>query len=108
MEMLLMGLCWTVFGLGIAAAAFGAATRSESPDATSQRQLPKVMPVAPTRFFSDSVAATPVISATRVPIEVLLLQIENHVRLEQAAAESFVAFPTEAQLHSKTTSPLVN
>jgi len=43
-----------------------------------------------------------------VPIEVLLYQIENHVRLEQAAAESFVAFPTQALLHSKTTSPFVN
>jgi hypothetical protein len=37
-----------------------------------------------------------------------LLQIENHVRMEQAAAESFLASPTNAQLHSKTTSPFVN
>jgi len=36
------------------------------------------------------------------------MQIENHVRLEQAAAESFVEFPTQALLHSKTTSPFVN
>jgi len=43
-----------------------------------------------------------------VPIEVLLLQIENHVRMEQAAAESFIAFPSHALLHSKTTSSFVN
>jgi len=30
------------------------------------------------------------------------------VRLEQAAAESFLEFPTHALLYSKTTSPFVN
>jgi hypothetical protein len=44
----------------------------------------------------------------RVPIEALLLQIENHVRLEQAAAESFLQTPTPALLHSRTMSSLVN
>ena len=106
MEMLLMGLCWTVFGLGVAAVAFGAATRSESSSASAQP--PNVKAVAPTRFFSDTIPVPPVIPASRVPIEMLLLQIEKHVRMEQAAAESFIEFPTEAQLHSKTTSPLVN
>jgi hypothetical protein len=108
MEMLLMGLCWTVFGLGVAAIAFGAATRSESPESTVQPQPSKVKAVVPTRFFSDGVATPPLTTSTRVPVEVLLRQIESHVRLEQAAAESFIAFPTEAQLHSKTSSPLVN
>ena len=107
MEMLLMGMCWTVFGLGVAAVAFGAATRSESSNSGVQPQMPKIKAV-PTRFFSDSVAAPPPIPSPRVPVEVLLLQIEKHVRLEQAAAESFIEFPTEAQLHSKTSSPLVN
>ena len=50
----------------------------------------------------------PTVPPLQVPIEVLLLQIENHVRMEQAAAESFIAFPTQALLHSKTTSPFVN
>jgi hypothetical protein len=67
-----------------------------------------VKAVAPARFFSDRVAIPPAVSPLQVPIEVLLLQIENHVRLEQAAAESFLAFPTHALLHSKTTSPFVN
>ncbi len=107
MEMLLMGLCWTVFGLGVTAVAFGAATRAESSDSGVQPQMPNIKAV-PTRFFSDSAAAPPTTPSPQVPVDVLLLQIEKHVRLEQAAAESFIEFPTEAQLHSKTSSPLVN
>jgi hypothetical protein len=108
MEMLLMGLCMSVFGLGIAALAFGAATRSKSSDSAVQPQLPLVQAVAPTRFFSDRVPVPPATISGQVPVEILLMQIENHVRLEQAAAESFLAFPTHAQLHSKTSSPFVN
>ncbi|HMD18367.1 MAG TPA: hypothetical protein VKH18_17000 [Terriglobales bacterium] len=112
MEMFLMGLCMSVFGFGIAAAAFGAATRSKSPNSAVQPELPLVKAVAPARFFSDHVAAPPAVPLTvsprQVPIEVLLLQIENHVRMEQAAAEVFIAFPTQARLHSKTASPFVN
>ena len=112
MEMLLMGLCAAVFGMGVAAMAFGAATRSESPDSALQPVLPLVKADAEAHFFSDRAAAPPPASPANttwpVPIEVLLLQIENHVRMEQAAAEVFVAFPTEDRLHSKTTSPFVN
>ena len=103
-----MGLCMSVFGLGVAALAFGAATRSESSDATVQPELPLVTAAAPARFFSDRVPVPPAVLPRQVPIEILLMQIENHVRLEQAAAESFVEFPTQALLHSKTTSPFVN
>jgi len=106
MEMLLMGLCVSVFGLAVAAVAFGAATRRESSTPAVQPALPAVM-ATPARFFSDRVVP-PVPLRPQVPIEVLLQQIENHVRLEQAAAESFVEFPTQALLHSKTTSPFVN
>ena len=107
MEMLLMGLCISVFGFGVAALAFGAATRPDAPDpVVAQPEVP-AKPVVPARFFAER----PLLVIPRppqVPIEVLLHQIENHVRLEQAAAESFVEFPTEALLHCKTTSPLVN
>jgi hypothetical protein len=108
MEMFLMGLCVSVFGLGVAAAAFGAATRSESSNSTVQPELPVVKPAVSTRFFADRVMPTPVPPPPQIPIELLLQQIENHVRLEQAAAESFIEFPTQALLHSKTTSPFVN
>ena len=108
MEMFLMALCISVFGLGVAAAAFGAATRSERSDSPAQPYLPLVKAVSPTRFFSDTIAKPPAMPSGQAPIEVLLLQIENHVRMEQAAAESFLASPTNAQLHSKTNSPFVN
>ncbi len=111
MEMILMGLCVAVFGMGVAAVAFGAATRSVSPDSVVQPQLPLVKAAAPARFFSDRAAVTPTVPSVtprQVPIEVLLLQIENHVRMEQAAAEVFIAFPSQAHLHSKTASPFVN
>lgn len=101
MEMLLMGLCISVFGLAVACLAFGAATR---PEATAVKAAPALQPSKPApRFF----AAKPV-TPQMVPIEALLLQIENHVRLEHAAAESYVEFPTASLLHSKTTSTLVN
>jgi hypothetical protein len=108
MEMLLMGLCVSVFGMGVAALAFGAATRSKSSGSVVQPELPLVKAAASARFFSDRIPLPPVVQPRQVPIEVLLLQIENHVRLEQAAAESFLEFPTQALLHSKTTSPFVN
>lgn len=107
MEMLLMGLCIAVFGAGVAAAAFGAATRSESSDSPAQPRLPLIRAI-PTRFFSDAATLPPAVPSGQVPIEVLLLQIENHVRMEQAAAELFLASPTQAQLYSKTNSPFVN
>lgn len=102
MEMLLMGLCISVFGLAVACLAFGAATRPAA--AAPAAVAPALQPAKPApRFFAARPVAPPV-----VPIEALLLQIENHVRLEQAAAESFVEFPTASLLHSKTVSTLVN
>lgn len=110
MDMLLMGLCVAFIGVAFTALAFVAATRPASSVPTVQPQLPVVKAApSPARFFSDTETAAPAIPLQpQVPIEVLLHQIENHVRLEQAAAESFVAFPTQALLHSKTTSPFVN
>jgi hypothetical protein len=99
MEMLLMGAVLSMFGLAVTCLAFGAATRGEQP-----REKPAVKPALPApRFFVE-----PLTPQTRVPIEALLLQIENHVRLEQAAAECFLEAPDAARLHSRTTSSLVN
>jgi hypothetical protein len=107
MEMLLMGICISIFGLAVASLAFGAATRPEPTTTTAQPAIQPAAAVAPTRFFVQQ-PLKPALPESRVPIEALLLQIENHVRLEQAAAESFVEFPTPALLHSKTMSTLVN
>lgn len=113
MVMFLMALCLSVFGLAVAALAFGAATRDERTAPAPQPELTPVMalPLSAPRFFADmAIAPMAAANATQpqVPIEVLLLQIERHVRLEQAAAESFLDFPTSASLHSRTTSPLVH
>jgi hypothetical protein len=99
MDMLLMGAVLSMFGLAVTCLAFGAATRGQSREPEKARPTAKPAIPAP-RFFVDP--------SRQVPIEALLLQIENHVRLEQAAAESFLEAPNAAHLHSRTTSPLVN
>jgi hypothetical protein len=101
--MFLMALCLSVLGLAVTAMAFGAATRPERTP-TAPAAQPRVA-AAQARFFAE---APPALPGPRVPIEVLLLELENHIRLEQAAAESFVEYPTPALLHSKTTSAFVN
>ncbi len=107
MEMLLLALCMSMFCLAVAAIAFGAATQKVSPVSPEQGDLQPVKAVAAGRFFANQ--ALPRKSpGTYVPTEVLLAQIENHVRLEQAAAESFLETPSHAQLHTKTTSAFVN
>jgi len=108
MEMLLMGACLAMFGVAVACLAFGAATHD-----ARQAQAPAIekgvakAAASPTRFFVDLPAA-PLAARPKVPIEVLLLQLENHVRLEQAAAECFLQAPDTARLRSRTTSPLLN
>ena len=99
MDMLLMGAVLSMFGLAVTCLAFGAATRDA--DREPVKEKPAVKPAIPApRFFVDP--------SRQVPTEALLLQIENHVRLEQAAAESFLQAPDSARLHSRTTSALVN
>jgi len=110
MEMFLMilGMSVFIFGLGIAAVRFQPSMRLESPDLAVRSELPQVNAVAPTLVPSKHAEVKPVALPRQIPIELLLLQIENHVRLEHAAAESFLEFPTHALLYSKTTSPFVN
>lgn len=106
MEMFLMIACMSLFALGIMAAAFGAATRSEEPASQPKPVQEPIVVLPPAQFFADY-TVSPKVTETEVPIEVLLLQIENHIRLEQAAAQSFLAAPSPTVLHSKTVSPLV-
>lgn len=105
MNMLLLGLCLSFVGIAFTVVAFAAATRPNSPVSRAQPELP--VTTVPARFFVDRVTP-PSAPMPPVPVEILLQQIENHVRLEQAAAESFVALPTYAKLHSKTTSSFLN
>lgn len=106
MEMFLMALALSLFGVAVSAAAFAAAVGG------NPQQRPREAPPAPAPsvgrsqgFFADAEWSP---EARRVPIEALLLQIEAHVRLEQAAAEAFQQAPTPDLLHVRTASPLVH
>ncbi len=107
MEMFLMAACISMLGIAVAAMAFSAATRDETPNEKVSEEPETVAVSAPTRFFGEGLAA-PYSPQLRVPIEALLLEIESHVRLEQAAAESFLDAPSSSLLHSKTVSRFVN
>jgi len=110
MEMLLMGVCLSVLGLAVACLAFGAATRNADEVVAAAPAVEKVAvkaAAAAPRFFVNP-RTLPVAAHSAVPIEALLLQIENHVRLEQAAAECFLETPNASMLHSRTISSFVN
>jgi hypothetical protein len=110
MEMFLMAAIMSLLAVAVCAVLFAAATRDE-------REAPRpAVPAArePQRFFASAPAAPRAETAKEatepdpVPVEALLLRIEQHIRLEQAAAESFLHRPTDESLHSRTTSRLVN
>ncbi len=103
MEMFLMVATVSLLGIVVSIGLFAAAMHGE--ERTAEARVEQALPLGPPRFFLQQ---RPVAAAPRVPIEVLLLQIERHVRLEQAAAESFLDAPTPKSLHSRTTSPLVH
>jgi hypothetical protein len=109
MEMFLMAAVMSLLGVAVSAALFAAATRNDRPEAASPVNR---LALEPQRFFASAADAAPVAEpgpeAEPVPVEALLLQIEQHIRLEQAAAESFLHTPTGQSLQSRTTSPLVN
>jgi hypothetical protein len=105
MEMFLMVATVSLLGMVVSVGLFAAATRENSSESEMPVRVEQPLPAAPPRFFlAERAPAAPL----RVPIEVLLLQIERHVRLEQAAAESFLDAPTIQSLHSRTTSPLMH
>ncbi len=104
MLMFLTILFMSVLTLAVCAAAFNlAAGTPQQPEAQPER----VAHVEPPRFFAQAPAKRAA-ALEQVPIEVLLRDIERHVRLEQAAAEAFLEGPTRDALHSPTSSPLAN
>jgi hypothetical protein len=111
MELFLMVAAISVLGLALSAIAFSAATRDvrTQPDARPQPERAPVerAAVPATRFFVD-VPVDPAMIRAPIPVELLLAQIERHVRLEQAAAQSYLVMPTPESLHMTTTSPLVH
>jgi hypothetical protein len=104
MEMFLMVFALSLLGVAVSGALFAAATHGvDEPRALDAAGAARRAAV-PARFFVETPAAG---SRPLVPIDVLLLQIERHVRLEQAAAESFLHAPTTQSLHCQTSSPLM-
>jgi hypothetical protein len=102
------GMIVLVLGCGLVLGA----DRGEAPSPPVLAQRGEAM-AAPSRFFVETgaAAATPTRvpdPLATVPVEFLLSQIEHHIRLEEAAAESFLAAPTAQNLHAPTASRLVN
>ena len=104
MLMFLSILFASVVVLALSCAVFAGVNHETEKPPEARPSLPVV--VERPRFFAD--AAGTRVAQPRIPIEVLLSQIEHHVRLEHAAAESFLDIPTAESLHSRTTSPLLN
>jgi hypothetical protein len=110
MVMFLMVLCMSLFGLALSALAFGAATRGlpTEDEARLKAAVDERLAAVPERFFVRDEAPRPGAGMPKIPLEVLLLQLDRHVRLEQAAAEAFIRFPSSESLHGRTLSPLAH
>jgi hypothetical protein len=107
MEMFLMAMALSLLGVAVSAIVFGAATREERRE-QARKPLRPSLADAPGFFVRTPQQPVSTQVPSVVPLDVLLLQIERHVRLEQAAAETFHHYPTTESLHSPTMSPLVH
>ena len=103
MEMFLVALFTCVFGLAVCVIGFGIASRTEEEE---QPQPSDGVFIPPAQFFLDDIPSAG--SAAPVSADLLMLQLELHVRLEQAAAEAFLDLPTAEILHAPTASPLMH
>jgi hypothetical protein len=102
MEMFLIVLTLSVVSVLVSGILFKAATR-EPGEAAAAALSPLALPDEE-RFFMLRPAAPP--RGSRATADVLVLQIERHVRLERAAAEAFLQFPSVEALHMRTLAPL--
>ena len=109
MEMFLTTLVLSFLGVAVSFVAFSAAVR-DNWTREEREQREQSVPIGLTTLPDDSFFADNRVQPGRsvVPIEALRLQIEHHVRLEQAAAEAFHQMPTHESLHVQTVSPLVH
>jgi len=78
-------------------------TQTEGPPALDAARV-----VGPPQFFHESLGRSTTQPAAGARSRVMLQRLEQHIRLEQAAAESFHQFPTAASLHQHTASPLLH
>jgi hypothetical protein len=106
MEMFLTALVLSFLGVAVSFVAFSASVRDNEPREDRGQSVPIGLTSLPDEsFFADNRLQA---GRAVVPIEALRLQIERHVRLEQAAAEAFHQMPTHESLHVQTVSPLVH
>ena len=111
MEMLLMGACLSMFGLAVCLSGLrrGDARSGDAAAAAPAVEKETVKAAAVARALLCRPAGPPhggAHAASRS--KRCCSQIENHVRLEQAAAECFLESPNPSLLHSRTISTLVN
>ena len=100
MMMLLSILCASAVVLTVLAAILSTIDRAED-------EVPELkISARPSKFFADDTLRDR--AQDDLAIEVMLAQIERHVRLEQTAAQNFLDLPTTENLHSGTTSPRIN
>ncbi len=93
----------SLLALALCAAAFSLATASS--EARGEPRPERKLALDPPRFFA---AAAQPDAASQVPLELLLRDVERHIRLEQAAAEAYLDLPTRDALHSPSASSLAN
>jgi hypothetical protein len=99
MEMFLMVLTLSLVGVLVSGILFRASTREVGEHVAALNPLAMA---DEERFF----VIRPPAPATVSGAGALVLEIERHVRLERAAAEAFLQFPTAAALHMRTMAPL--
>jgi len=104
MLMFLTILFISTLSLAVTSLAFAISESDRKPSLDAQPDRKPTLD--PPRFFAGDVAGPS--DPSRLPLEVVLTQIERHVRLEQAAAETFLAVPSPETLHSRTPSAFVN
>lgn len=102
MLMFLTILAMSLLALLACVAAFSLAARADAEIVAQPENRPAD---EPQHFFAPLPRAA---RPPQVPLDVLLSQIDRHVRLERAAAEAFLEVPSLDALHSRTGSPLLN
>jgi hypothetical protein len=108
MEMFLILVMVSVLVGGVSAVLLLAAERANAPSPRPAERRPETRQVVvPSQFFASD-HLRPADDWPAIPIELLVSQINGHVRLEHAAMEAFLLSPNAQSLHSRTTSTLVN
>ena len=103
MVMFLSLLCISLLAVAVLSAiVYGAAPRDPRPGIR-----PETRPgLEPPQFFGGDRAHPP--AGPALPVDLVIAQLERHVRLERAAAESVLNLPLAETVHPSAHSRLVN